>query len=164
MFQFEQYHQDRCSQLTRGIPPHTESAYFYDPKPMDAEIPISRHEFYDRFYGRVTSCQGTTLGAVSQRDGCDCGSHETVDRIPQRIRGLDQESRKGRRPHVWGIVAREKKSRLKLLVWIILTSVPGYIFFFMWLFAWDHDSLQDASSLLVLTFSFWAILFAAQMV
>lgn len=127
---------------------------------MNTEPPISQHEFYDRFYGKVSSCRGIISCETSNE--CECGFYDAVERIPQRIKQSahgPQESRQ----QIWGIIARERKSRLRMLIYIVVTSIPGYIFFFLWLFAWDHESLQDASSLLVLTLSFWAILFAAQM-
>lgn len=128
---------------------------------MNTEPPISRHEFYDSFHGKVSSCQGILFSESSLE--CECGFYDAVDRTPQRIKLSNQASQE-KRYQVWGIVAREKKSRLRMITYVVLTSIPGYIFFFLWLFAWDHESLQDASSLLVLIPSFWAILFPALMV
>lgn len=99
---------------------------------MNTEPPISRHEFYDSFHGKVSSCQGILFSESSLE--CECGFYDAVDRTPQRIKLSNQASQE-KRYQVWGIVAREKKSRLRMIIYVVLTSIPGYIFFFLWLFA-----------------------------
>ncbi|KAI0451550.1 hypothetical protein F5B21DRAFT_486383 [Xylaria acuta] len=137
-YRFTEYFSNRFDELEGEIPPPTNPSYHYSPKPMDTPIPITVHEFNDRFYKKVVTCGATGV--------CPCGIQDLVDRIPQkRVRA---RSRKLPRDQFWGIIARERKSRLKLLVYIAVSSIPGFILFFLWLFTWDHESLQDASVLL----------------
>lgn len=122
---------------------------------MDREPPISRHEFHDRFYRKVPGedCQfGVPRNICSDRDA--------VDRIPQINKPVSISDRK--RQQFYGIVAREKKSGLMMMLYILLCSIPGTIFFFLWVFQWGHDSLQDASILLVLSWTLLGLLYAAQ--
>lgn len=125
------------------------------PRPMDDEPPISKHEFYDRFYKRITPEQ---LRAVH---GSIYNDHDAVDRIPQK-KGLNDIAANGR-PQFWGIIAREKKSGKRMLIYILLSSLSGFIFFFLWLFVLDKDGLQDASTLLMISFTFLGILYATQL-
>ncbi|KAF5577661.1 phosphorylase superfamily [Fusarium pseudocircinatum] len=53
-YQFEQWHPDRYCERRSGVPPIFDKDYFYQPRPLD-EPPLSKHEFYDRFYERVRS-------------------------------------------------------------------------------------------------------------
>jgi hypothetical protein len=124
---------------------------------MDREPPISRHEFRDRFYQKVRDelClsrnHGTTL----------CSDHDAVERIPQKKDSVSDAAQP--RSQFYGIVAREKKSALAILAYIIASSVPGLIFFFLWVFQWGHDNLSDASVLLMLSFTLLGILYAVQL-
>ncbi|RSM03366.1 hypothetical protein CEP52_007417 [Fusarium oligoseptatum] len=152
---FEAWTTERYCERGRGIPPASESGYFYMPRPMDDEPPISKHEFYDRFYKRITPEQP---GAVH---GSFYYDHDAVDRIPQK-KGLDDIAANGR-PRFWGIIAREKKSGTRMLIYIFLSSLPGFIFFFLWLFVLDKDGLQDASTLLMISFTLLGILYATQL-
>ncbi|RTE84325.1 hypothetical protein BHE90_001192 [Fusarium euwallaceae] len=152
---FEAWTTERYCERGRGIPPASESVYFYMPRPMDDEPPISKHEFYDRFYKRITPEQP---GAVH---GSFYYDHDAVDRIPQK-KGLDDIAANGR-PRFWGIIAREKKSGTRMLIYIFLSSLPGFIFFFLWLFVLDKDGLQDASTLLMISFTLLGILYATQL-
>lgn len=122
---------------------------------MDREPPISVHEFHDRFYQRVKS--ETCLAG----NGACCTDHDAVERIPQK-KDLVSVSAEGR-PQFYGIVARETKSALTMVVYVLISSVPGTIFFFLWLFKWGHGNLQDASVLLMLSFSLLGLLYASQL-
>ncbi|UPK95393.1 hypothetical protein LCI18_006328 [Fusarium solani-melongenae] len=154
-YKFEAWTRERYCERGRGIPPTSEAEYFYMPRPMDNEPPISKHEFYDRFYKRITPEQ---LRAVH---GSFYNGHDAVDRIPQK-KGLNDIAANGR-PQFWGIIAREKKSGKRMLIYIFLSSLPSFIFFFLWLFVLDKDSLQDASTLLMISFTLLGILYAAQL-
>ncbi|KAI3336377.1 hypothetical protein HD806DRAFT_473476 [Xylariaceae sp. AK1471] len=152
-YKFETYSPGRFTECESGIPTTEDPTYFYKPKPMTTQPPISAHEFYDRFHRQVVTC-----GA---RADCSCGAQDAVDRIPQRRFPLHQAGQL--REQFWGIVAREKQSRLRWLAYILVSSAPGLIFFFLWVFAWDHDSLQDASVLLMISFTLLGILYASQL-
>ncbi|KLO89476.1 uncharacterized protein LW93_1535 [Fusarium fujikuroi] len=53
-YQFEQWHPERYCERRNGVPPIFDKDYFYQPRPLD-EPPLSKHEFYDRFYERIRS-------------------------------------------------------------------------------------------------------------
>lgn len=122
---------------------------------MDREPPISRHEFHDRFYCKVTS-EDCHFGVPRQ----SCGDRDAVDRIPQAKKQVSVSD--GKRQQFYGIVTREKKSGLMMMLYIFVCSIPGTIFFFLWVFRWGHDSLQDASILLMLSWTLLGLLYAAQ--
>ena len=122
---------------------------------MDSEPPISKHEFYDRFYQRVAHER------LMATHGSLYNDHDAVDRIPQK-EGLDDIGTRGRQ-QFWGIIAREKKSGLRMLIYILVSSLPGLIFLFLWLFVLDQDGLQDASTLLILSFTLLGVVYAAQL-
>lgn len=122
---------------------------------MDYEPPISPHEFEDRFYGRA--------GIRSCLEGHPCNTErDAVDRIPQRKESLDSHERQ--RYEFWGLIAREKKSALRLVIYVFFSSVPGLIFFFLWLFQWHHENLQDASVLLMISFTLLGLVYAGQII
>ncbi|KAH7187768.1 heterokaryon incompatibility protein-domain-containing protein [Fusarium oxysporum] len=154
-YRFEAYSTQRFCERGCGIPPLGDRRYYYKPRPMDNEPPISKHEFYDRFYRRVT----TEACINTHKDSC--GENDAVDRIPQKT-DLEDIITNGRL-QFWGIVAREKKSGLRMLVYILVSCIPGIVFFLLWLFALNKDSLQDASVLLMISFSLLGIFYAAQL-
>lgn len=121
---------------------------------MDNEPPISKHEFYDRFHQRVTSekCMAAHGGM--------CSNHDAVDRIPQK-KGLDDIITNSR-PQFWGIVAREQRSGVRMLIYFVVSSLSGLAFFFSWLFILEKDSLQDAATLLLTFFNLLGLLLTAQ--
>ncbi|KAI1638150.1 hypothetical protein F4809DRAFT_601446 [Biscogniauxia mediterranea] len=89
---------------------------------------MSAYEFRNRFYKRIPTCGSKTE--------CSCGARDAVDRIPQRNHSTTS---KQTREHLWGVIAREHKSLLRVLVYITVSSLPGLVFFFLWLLAWDHE-------------------------
>ena len=90
---------------------------------MDNEPPISKHEFYDRFYQRIPSNQHTAA------HGWLHSGHDAVDRIPQR-KGIKMIPTNGRL-QFWGIVAREKKSGRRMLFYFIICWLIGFFFFLL---------------------------------
>uniref|UniRef100_A0A4E9E9G8 Uncharacterized protein n=1 Tax=Gibberella zeae TaxID=5518 RepID=A0A4E9E9G8_GIBZA len=151
--QFEQWHEKRYCERRSGVPPLCDKDYYYQPRPLD-EPPLSRHEFYDRFHGRIDS---EACIVTRQRI---CNECDAVDRIPQKKELGSFIGEK--RPRFYGIIAREKKSGLRVVVYILVSCIPGLMFFFLWLF-WKRESLQEASVLLMLSFSLLGILYAAQL-
>ncbi len=69
------YSPGRFAELEKEIPLSANPDYYYKPKPMDTQPPISAHEFYDRFHKKITTCAATAL--------CPCSAQDAVDRIPQ---------------------------------------------------------------------------------
>lgn len=147
--------QGRYCERGIGIPAKDDQGYFNVPRPMDREPPISRHEFYDRFYKKVKF-----EDCIVQRSG-PCMEQDAVERIPQKNDLITTIG--DARLEFYGIIAREKKSGLRMSGYILLSSTPGIIFFFLWMFQWDHDSLQDASFLLMASFTLLGLLYAAQL-
>lgn len=46
----------------------------------------------------------------------------------------------------WGIMAREQRSALKVVLYMLLSLTPTIWFTFMWLFSWGHEGdLQNAT-------------------
>ncbi|KAI5921605.1 hypothetical protein F4810DRAFT_677814 [Camillea tinctor] len=151
---FETYFSGRYSERETGIPPTGDQTYYYEPRPMDTEPPVSAHKFNDRFYKRIPTC--------GSKKECTCGARDAIDRIPQRDRSITVAQTQ-KREFFWGIIARDHKSGLRVLTYILLSSLPGFVFFFLWLFAWGHENLQDASVLLMISFSLLGVLYAAQL-
>lgn len=89
-----------------------------------------------------------------------CNECDAVDRIPQKKELCSHSGEK--RPRFWGIVVREKKSGLRVVNYILVSSIPGLTFFLLWLF-WEKEGLQEASVLLMLSFSLLGVLYAAQL-
>lgn len=71
-------------------------------------------------------------------------SQDAIARIPKRISALEPEG--PGREYFWGIHAVESVSFFVIMVYHILLLVPPLLFWFLWLFAWDHEGdLQNAS-------------------
>lgn len=89
-----------------------------------------------------------------------------VERIPQKVGGIEPSQKKGR-PRFWGIVAREKRSALRVLVYVLICASPNIVsvwFFFSWLFAWGHEGeLQNAAVPAELSLTLFAVLFTMLM-
>lgn len=75
--------------------------------------------------------------------------------MPKRDRLVDEETEFSEDQDVelfWGLVAREQRSVLRVVVYMLLGLAPSLLFMFQWLFRWGHDGdLQGAS--VPLTFS-----------
>lgn len=89
-----------------------------------------------------------------------CNECDAVDRIPQKKELCSHSGEK--RPRFLGIVVREKKSGLRVVNYILVSSIPGLTFFLLWLF-WEKEGPQEASVLLMLSFSLLGVLYAAQL-
>ena len=92
-------------------------------------------------------------------------SQAAIARLPKRKTPLNMHD--GNRELFWGIYARERRSIARVLAYGTLANVPGIVFFFLWLFRWDHASdLQNAAvpvgMSLSLTMLFVALLFESR--
>ena len=92
---------------------------------MDREPPIWQHEFHDRFYNKIQT-ENCHFGVPRQT----CGDRDAVDRIPQVKKLVNLSDQKGQQ--FYGIVTREKKSGLMMMLYTFLCSIPGTTFFFLW--------------------------------
>jgi hypothetical protein len=69
---------------------------------------------------------------------------DAVDMLPKRQSSL--ELRDGKRDVFWGLLIREARSDFIVSLYVLLFNLPGLVFFFLWLFLWNHDSdLQNAA-------------------
>ncbi|KAH6714471.1 hypothetical protein BKA61DRAFT_482078, partial [Leptodontidium sp. MPI-SDFR-AT-0119] len=135
--------------------------YQYEPNPMNLIPPIGPHEFYDRFH----ACYNPR-SAFHFLHKCASFNKRTRDLLqlfPKSNSDLVEDSDK--REPFWGIVARERPSIARLLLYNLACALPCLIFFFMWLFSWGHGGdLQNASvplSVMLAALSvFWSIFFA----
>ena len=62
---------------------------------------------------------------------------------------------------LWGLVAREKRSLFRVLVYTVLCMTPSIAFAVYWLLGWDRGAdLQNATVLATLTLGMLTILWA----
>jgi hypothetical protein len=127
------------------MPPEDDSNYDYAPKPPQSKSPVTPHEFKVRYYAcnmRCSILEKTILRPFHRcRQFCHV-SQEAMTRIPKRNCRLDGQGRE----YFWGIFAIEKGSYFRLIIYHILALVLPLIFWFLWLFYWNHQAdLQNAS-------------------
>lgn len=128
---------------------------------MNLIPPIGPHEFYDRFH----ACYNPR-SAFHFLHKCTSFNKRTRDLLqlfPKSNYDLVEDS--DRREPFWGIVARERPSIVRLLLYNLACASLCLTFFFMWLFSWGHGGdLQNASvplSVMLAALSiFWSIFFA----
>ncbi|KAF2801046.1 hypothetical protein K505DRAFT_412520 [Melanomma pulvis-pyrius CBS 109.77] len=123
--------------------------YIYNPKPM-AAMPISEHEFKKRFHAcappilclrhpfrQSRMCKCTASRAKSHND-------ELLVLLPKKISQLDEHS--DQRETFWGLHAKQEPVFWRLLFYNLLCVAPSVVFFFLWIFWWDHPGdFQNAS-------------------
>jgi hypothetical protein len=87
-----------------------------------------------------------------------------LDGMPKRDRLVDEEAEFSEDQVVevfWGLVAREQRSALRVVIYMLLGFVPSLWFMFQWLFGWGHDgSLQDATVPLMFSATMLGIVWA----
>lgn len=108
--------------------------------------PITEHEFRRRFYACYNRCSMSKIIFLSafHRYNRVCRQSQVLSRIPKKTWRL--EANGDSREIFWGILAIEEISFLVVSIYHFLILVPGFIFWFLWLFFWDHGGdLQNAS-------------------
>ncbi|KAK8023897.1 hypothetical protein PG993_011963 [Apiospora rasikravindrae] len=109
---------------------------------MDLVPPISKHEFYRRFY----TCFETTK-RYHLHHTCKLlrgHSDDVLHRLPKRTQKLELGGDK--RERFWGLYAREAVSLQKVLLYNAVCMLPVLAFFFAWLFGISETTdLQGAS-------------------
>ncbi|PVH69557.1 hypothetical protein DL98DRAFT_624529 [Cadophora sp. DSE1049] len=131
--------------------------YEYIPKPAESNRPVSKHEFKHRFYACSRRCVLPKAYHKCWRP--NSRSTYVVDRIPKRLISLERGG--DTRGRLWGLRAREVRSLLGVVFYHLLLLIPAVVFWFLWLFAWDHGGdLQNASvplfTAVALIGTFWA--------
>ncbi|KAK7916911.1 hypothetical protein PG985_010519 [Apiospora marii] len=109
---------------------------------MDVIPPISKHEFYRRFY----SChEGSKRYHLHHTCKVLRGhSHDVLHRLPKRTQELELGGDK--RERFWGISSRENVSLQRVLLYNLVCILPVLAFFFAWLLGTGSPTdLQSAS-------------------
>lgn len=61
----------------------------------------------------------------------------------------------------WGLTAREQRSALRVVIYMILSLVPTIWFIFAWMFEWGHTSdLQGATIPVTISMTILSMLWA----
>lgn len=153
-----------------SFPPHDESPhdkeYGYYPRPMP-HAPVSRHMF-NHLFNACYSDQGLAhkLHCAFITPSCIIKSipGKLLDGMPKRDRLVDEEAEFSEDQDVevfWGLVAREQRSALRVVIYMLLGLGPSLWFMFQWMFGWGHDGdLQDATVPLMFSATMLGILWA----
>lgn len=133
--------------------------------------PVSRHMF-NHLYNACYSdqCLAHRLHQAFTTPYCIIKTipGKLLDGMPKRDRLVDEEAEFSEDQDVevfWGLVAREQRSALRVVIYMLLGLVPSLWFMFQWLFGWGHDGdLQDATVPFMLSAStlgiLWAVVFS----
>ncbi|POS74759.1 hypothetical protein DHEL01_v206847 [Diaporthe helianthi] len=83
---------------------------------------------------------------LSSCDVIETLPEDLLESMPKRDREVTVGARFDKVEHFWGIVAREQRSALRVVFYMLLSLMPTIWFMFMWMFSWDHDGdLQNAT-------------------
>ncbi|KAK8073978.1 hypothetical protein PG994_004877 [Apiospora phragmitis] len=97
---------------------------------MDLVPPISRHEFYRRFYICFEPTKRYHLHHTCKV--LRGHSHDVLDRLPKRTQELELGG--GKREQFWGLYGQEIVSLQRVLVYNAVCLLPVLAFVFAWLF------------------------------
>ncbi|KAJ4387625.1 hypothetical protein N0V93_008222 [Gnomoniopsis smithogilvyi] len=125
------------------------SEYTYSPQPMHV-APISKRMFYDLFHACYTD--GSLSHKIHQKlpfswhcDIIDFLPYEMLDNMPKRDREVLLNAQFQNVENIWGLVAREQRSFMRVIIYVFLSLVPSMWFFFAWVFELGHvNDLQNA--------------------
>lgn len=123
--------------------------YKFSPRPM-LETPITSHMFHDLFYACYDDASPIhALHKLWPSEGCDIVESlpdDLLDNMPKRDREVQPGAQLSKVEHFWGLVARDQRSALRVLLYMLLSLAPTVWFVFAWLFSWGHNGdLQDAT-------------------
>lgn len=132
------------------------------------QAPITKHMFHDYFYSCYDShnLKHSFLHRfLSTCDVIETLPQDLLENMPKRDREVMTSAQCNRVEHFWGIVAREQRSALRVVVYMFLSLVPTIWFMFMWLFCWGHEGdLQNATvpvTISIATLSMvWAVVYS----
>ena len=135
--------------LDVGYPADSNNDYDFEPRPIMPRPPlgpITKAEFRDRFYTYCDKCCHRWHQRQMSRWLPGLYDREAIKALPKRKRKIALEMQDSKRELFWGLLVREQRSSAILFTYICLFNLPGYIFFFLWLFQGGHGSdLQNAS-------------------
>lgn len=117
--------------------------YAFQPRPVRPMPPIGRDEFEDRFYTYCQNCRHWWHQEQRARWNLCINDCYAIARLPKKKAALEMND--GKREEFFGLYVRERRSDAMVRIYVSLANVPGIVFFFLWLFRWDHGSnLSDA--------------------
>ncbi|KAK7735466.1 hypothetical protein SLS63_003936 [Diaporthe eres] len=155
-------------ELKFELPADHDDEYHYRPRPTYS-APITKHMFSHYFYGCYDS------GTLSHRlhawmplaPTCRIRNPaaELLEFVPKRDRPAAAAAQSDKVEVCYGLVARERRSFFRVVVYLCLIMAPALWFVFVWLFVWgDSGDLQDATVPMTLTLAvlsiFWALLYS----
>ncbi|KAF7186304.1 hypothetical protein HII31_12379 [Pseudocercospora fuligena] len=142
---FSKYACDTCAFVKIDFPSKDDLAYDFKPRPIAPSPPhgpITKHEFHDRFYKSCEDCHSWHWHRRKMLR-FKLIDRDAVDRLPKRKAAIDLAD--GKREEFWGLIARERRIFARVLLMCGLWNIPSGIFFWLWIFKWDHPAdLQNA--------------------
>jgi hypothetical protein len=153
---FHKYGYRRGARVDVAFPDRNDRMYHFlprNPTPPPPNGPISKEQFQDHYYLPHCPClydwRRYQLGC---RGHSNRANRVALDAVPKRLERIDMDN--GVDEHFYGLYAIEQRSFLRVAIYAFLCNLPGVIFFFLWLFQWQHASdLQNASVPLTLSLS-----------
>nr|POF02944.1 hypothetical protein CFP56_78927 [Quercus suber] len=136
------------SPIEIDFPRDDNSEYDFFPCPLESASrpphgPISVGEFRDHFYRSYYPCH-TWYRYQHRRRLFGQVNTTAIESLPKRKQELEMHD--GKREIFWGIYARERRCFAWMLGYVFLCNLPGLLFFFLWLFQWEHASdLQNVA-------------------
>ncbi|OTA55095.1 hypothetical protein K449DRAFT_453147 [Hypoxylon sp. EC38] len=146
-----------------SFPPLHDRKYSYRPKPMEFN-PIPPEIFKDIFY----SCSGSSSLAHRFHLACQPLRHiaqEIMDRLPKRDHPVIMSNDTLKLEELWGLATKERRSALRVLIYLILCTSPTMAFMLAWLYGWAKDGdIQSASMPLTITVAaltlLWTVIYS----
>jgi hypothetical protein len=153
---FHKYGYRRGAPVDVGFPDDNDQMYHFLPRkptPPPPNGPISKEQFQDHYYLDHCPClYDWKRYQLSYRGHFSKANRVALDAVPKRLVRINMDD--GVDEHFYGLYAKEERSFLRVAIYALLCNLPGVIFFFLWLFQWQHASdLQNASVPLTLSLS-----------
>jgi hypothetical protein len=153
---FHKYGYRRGARVDVGFPDDNDQMYHFLPRkptPPPPNGPISKEQFQDHYYLDHCPCLWDWKRyQLSYRGHFNKANRVALDAVPKRLVRINMDD--GVDQHFYGLYAKEQRSFLRVAIYACLCNLPGVIFFFLWLFQWQHVSdLQNASVPLTLSLS-----------
>jgi hypothetical protein len=114
---FTRYYVDRLARIGNELPENPEYSFVPAPPDKPYEPPVPADEWYDRFYHLVN-----TRGLV-----------EVLPRLPKRKRRFQVNLHVSGREEMWGLHVEWRISMIMVLLWQIIITAGGWVFFVWWL-------------------------------
>ena len=146
-FQFQKTGIGLGARLKVAFPEAFDLLYQYEPRPpieLPPDGPISHDEFREHYYYKLCPPLWSWERWHTRHFGLSTADKEALEAVPKRVVKLDMEN--GKREHFYGLYAKEARSALRVAIYVAICNLPGFVFFFLWLYQWKHGSdLQGAA-------------------